>query len=125
MMQANELRIGNYVNADLYNDKYILIESICSKNEDVFNSESGEIPLISLNPIALTEDILLKCGFEYSTMGIYKKSNLYLIKWSDENAEFNVFGANGIKLIKVEIKSIHQLQNLYFALTNKELEINL
>jgi hypothetical protein len=124
-MKASELRIGNYVNANLYNDKYILVESICSKNEDIFNSITGEIPLNSFKPIELTEEILLKCGFVKQmewTYCIDLKGNLKLVYyigekgWSIGNKNYSDFS---------NLKHLHQLQNLYFCLCGKELEINL
>ena len=117
-MKANELRIGNYIFADLYNDKYILVESICSKNEDIFNSECGEIPLTSLKPIPLTEEILLKCGYfkleHLDTHFVIKGHTIWICN------DMFLCEKNGVIL-----KHLHQLQNLYFALTNNELKIEL
>jgi len=120
-MKVNELRIGNYVNADLYNNDLILIESICSKNEEIFNSTTGEIPLTSIKPIPLTEEWLLKFGFDLKkgTKYFHKEFNrLYL---DISNPIYKHLGNVNGNLKEVEY--VHQLQNLYFALTNEELTI--
>ena len=106
-----DLRIGNFVFADLYGETKILVESICSKNNDVFNSTTGEIPFTSLKPIPLTLQLyreieiqLIRKGFSY---GFEKgKLTLYL---SDE-WEF-------------ESEFLHQFQNLFFFLSGSELTV--
>ena len=106
-----DLRIGNFVFADLYGETKILVESICSKNNDVFNSTTGEIPFTSLIPIPLTLQLyreieiqLIRKGFSY---GFEKgKLTLYL---SDE-WEF-------------ESEFLHQFQNLFFFLSGSELTV--
>jgi len=107
----NHLRIGNFVFADLYGETKILVESICSKNNDVFNSTTGEIPFTSLKPIPLTLQLyreieiqLIRKGFSY---GFEKgKLTLYL---SDEWEFESVF--------------LHQFQNLFFFLSGSELTV--
>lgn len=106
-----DLRIGNFVFADLYGETKILVESICSKNNDVFNSTTGEIPFTSLKPIPLTLQLyreieiqLIRKGFSY---GFEKgKLTLYL---SDELEFESVF--------------LHQFQNLFFFLSGSELTV--
>ena len=106
-----DLRIGNFIFADLYGETKILVESICSKNNDVFNSTTGEIPFTSLKPIPLTLQLyreieiqLIRKGFSY---GFEKgKLTLYL---SDE-WEF-------------ESEFLHQFQNLFFFLSDSELTV--
>ena len=105
-MKANELRIGNWV--CLLEDKQIVW--------------GKEIDGAELNyfPIPLTEEWLVKFGFEtYSNM-----NNQYLTKGSI------FFYGKGLlcqvgeySSIEVSIKYVHSLQNLYFALTGEELEI--
>ena len=106
-----DLRIGNFIFADLYGETKILVESICSKNNDVFNSTTGEIPFTSLKPIPLTLQLyreieiqLIRKRFSY---GFEKgKLTLYL---SDE-WEF-------------ESEFLHQFQNLFFFLSGSELTV--
>jgi hypothetical protein len=108
-MKANELRIGNYVmdGYDIEKVNYRMIEMLV-KNQAEFD------------PIALTEEWLLKFGF---------KKDLGNDLFFDVNSNsFLIFQNNRIELLDEEnnkcicfCKSVHQLQNLYFALTGEEL----
>lgn len=67
-------------------------------------------------PVELTEEILLKCGFKIGN------------KYSNEDArigDFVITFGDNFYYKKTQIKHLHQLQNLYFAITGFELEINL
>ena len=133
-MEASELRMGNYVeycrNPLVYELKQI--KGIDYGGEGLFiqyYSQDGSqypINIKNLNAIPLTEDWLLKFGFE-------KKGNEYLI-WKDNDplgieVVFWKFKEFYVNLVSPEynhelknVKYVHQLQNLYFALTNKELK---
>lgn len=111
MIQAEELRIGNIT------DKGV-IKNFWEKGVHIGFGNCYEFT--ELNPIPLTEERLLKFGFvkHSSNPFWFKKDSLCvslvgkveLISW-----DMQIFR------IDPEIKSVHQLQNLYFALTNKEL----
>lgn len=81
-------------------------------------------------PILLTEDILLKCGFELVQDGDFSK-RYDLIK--DERFDFLINNGNeqlsGIRFkgntLYDEIKYLHQLQNLFFILSGNQLIINI
>ena len=75
-----------------------------------------------INPTPLTKELVLKCGFEEEFGGIiYYNRN--------RGIEFNF--SNGWCMASIgeyeitSVKYLHQLQNLYFALTEEDLEINL
>ena len=126
-MNANELRIGNLV---FHNGEIIAIKSIHPGDDDV----NDEIPFHAIFGIPITEDWLLKCGFLQceGKFGEYLKcSKLDGFRiWFHENEQTS-FWSIGRKeyetdettLIFQGVKYIHQLQNLYFALTQTELEI--
>ena len=141
MMDAKELRIGNYLNSD---GKIIKVESFdptkdfeeLSCTVQFKHFENGKFVwydstwLDYLSPIPLTEEILIKAGLKN---GGYE--NLF---WSKKckNGKFEInamFYTNnthavGVRIndeIDVNIEFIHQLQNLYFVLTGEELQINL
>ena len=109
----NELRIGNYVS---------LHGILITMRDSDFNFDESYF-----KPITLTEEWLLKFGFvrhhaDYANDVIYIKNIL-------DNTEFewgvypNTLGS-GIQIQNRNLlKYVHQLQNLYFALTNKELTI--
>lgn len=106
-MRVEELRIGNYY--QWYADgKYYYFQI---KPEDFQKRE-----LANFEPIPLTEEILLKCGFEKG-IEFFSYNNFYI----DLN-EWFVFNN---MVAKAPLKHLHQLQNLYFVLTNEELNIEL
>lgn len=109
-MEAKELRIGNLVNRD---GKNIVINS----GYEIDNYEG------QYKPIPLTEEWLLKFGFEIKLKlsghnGFYL-NGFYIIK---SNYVFELL-IEGSSVILSKIKFVHQLQNLYFALTGQELTI--
>jgi len=120
-MEAKELRVGNYVletnivnyddcNSDYYPDEILIV------GKHLFTYEHEDI-----KPIPLTEEWLLKFGFELGE-NFYIKNNVSVE--IDELYLWDVFLNNGTKETHLRsIKYIHQLQNLYFALTNEELTI--
>jgi hypothetical protein len=70
-----------------------------------------------LNPIPLTEELLLKFGFRK----MYGFDNYTGWFKDDVEVECNYNNSNLFNCINVEIKYLHQLQNIYSALTQKEL----
>ena len=136
-MKANELRIGNLVFNDyLKVNKYIVgifDNEIWLSNTDELN-QNQRSNVESINGIPLTEQILLKCGFEsYKTYLLRKKINddFYLIFSPKDtrplycilrmyNDDMDMLQeCNNI----VDCNYLHQLQNIYFALTGEELEL--
>lgn len=111
-MKATELRIGNWVKVH-ESDKTNSIVEVYKIEEDAING------WIFYTPISLTEEWLLKFGFGYKM--IYRLNDIE-IGYVDDDFVKNQFTMRyGTKFIK--IKYIHTLQNLYFALTGKELKI--
>lgn len=113
-MKANELRIGNYVDLGGMRNLYQITDEI--------------LGCLNLNPIPLTEEWLLRMGFEK------KEDDLFIIKLTYNNNSIkyskdyqtwvyykddNDAGCNSI----ADCQYVHELQNLYFALTKKELTI--
>jgi len=109
-MKASELRIGNYVHMDMSIDD---IEVVRLKIGDL---ASFAIEARELYPIPLTEEWLFLFGFENTRYGfVIMLNDGYLRIWDNEIT----WCGNRMK----EIKYIHQLQNLYFALTGEELKL--
>ena len=116
-MEVRELRIGNLVKAvhkksDILNS-YIVIEGkhIC----DLENCKSE----FDFYGIPITEEWLLKFGF---TQSLAFKSVYFIGTFLSITLGNKIMFEINDQIIS-EIKYIHQLQNLYFALTQKELEI--
>jgi hypothetical protein len=123
-MEANELRVGNLIETPYGFSK---IDEVGLKDGNGYvkikNKNMGYY-LEVCSPIQLTDEILLKCGFE-------KVDEYYFLNgyWASFDADFPLcFGNDGCcqrEIIKQNIKHLHQLQNLYFALTGEELQITL
>ncbi len=102
-MKENELRVGNFVNPS---------------SPIKINYHDIEISDV-LNPIQLTEEWVLKFGFElYGESGNdkYFTKNGFNIAILDEQYYFT-----GV-IDGKKINYVHQLQNLYFALTEEEID---
>ncbi len=109
-MKANELRIGNWVSTNKI--QKVTIETLEFLSNDKFNHEN-------VTPIPLTEEWLLKFGLNEFVEGFWQ------ITIGVDKFCINKEGA-GYKLSFMNygiIKHVHQLQNLYFALTGEELTI--
>lgn len=127
MIDVQELRICNLVKIKTSNDAaYYPIYAIDGMGLKVIlggvRQCEGWKYVSLLKPIPLTEELLLKCGFEQSG-GLFQKKNspIYYL-----DGKF-VIAADGYAMAgaSIKLKYLHQLQNLDFALTGKELEINL
>mgnify|MGYP003650274405 CR=1 FL=1 len=121
-MEAKELRISNYVNFDFHKD------SGGTKGIEVFISDL-EIILQSnfkskyYTPIPLTEEWLVRFGFERTSYG-RKFKGFHLGASSRVLATDVLSGFSWEQVVDekyLRILYVHQLQNLYFALTNEEL----
>lgn len=108
-MDKKELRLGNIISFD--------------GMEHIVNETTFMIHESKLEPIPLTEQWLVKLGFEkiddYSIH--YKKdifnwySNGIVIEFDNGITGYNHYS---------DCKNIHQIQNLYFAIYEEELTIN-
>lgn len=121
-MKANELRIGNWV---MYNGNPEQIDGI---QPSWLWVRLDSMSMSHFAPIELTPEILVKAGFETCTQ--------------NNDGSYNFWGKNIDTSIDVDtdnlyryrinerhrtkaIQYLHQLQNLYYALTGFELEIKM
>jgi hypothetical protein len=124
MIQINELRIGNLIQEGK-------IEQIDNSIDEVYYSGDGYYQsnyCCNLNPIMLNEEWLLKFGFSvinessagkrygYVINGVFS-SDLTFTFWKTTKEAGKFFRGD------LELKSVHQLQNIYFALVNSELQL--
>jgi hypothetical protein len=125
-MKNTELRIGNYV--EIYGRVEKVVDVMCD-SVNTFYIEGAHYGLV--NPIPLTEELLEKLGFEkyefFKTRFRYKKGVFEFRHGVDllmiGRHEKAMRCASCIGLFSDNYEYVHQLQNLYFALTGEELTI--
>lgn len=122
MENLKELRIGNYVevNGEISKIEGVIKYGIYYAFGYCPNQDNW------IKPIELTEEWLLKFGFRYYLKHIYLfPNNDSLRMWGNSwTAQQYLIGLDEFTDIpSPSIKYVHQLQNLYFALTSEELVI--
>ena len=126
-MRVNELRLGNYVDFDGLS---FTIKCI-SNNFIEADRGRGKVrfSINDLKPIPITEQWLLRLGFEKEkeqdkllATYFYHKNNISRVEFSDKHGNL-YWHDNYSSIYHKEIKYVHQLQNIYFALIGEELEI--
>lgn len=117
-MKNNELRIGNLTMQGT-------VEAILEPGALITDKHCG-ILVDNVRPIPLTEEWLVKLGFEMRMLCFFHE-NLTIGRLSpiyDGTADFTfsevTFMISNNPVVKIE--HVHQLQNLYFALTGEELK---
>jgi len=133
MIQAQELRIGNY----LQNwGHYCVVESINKDGVMVtfLHHVDGMFHDMPYTPkgIPLTEEILLKAGFELKVEGnaVYSLlKKIYGMFKTEHNKDGSIYDTyfeiyvEGCPLVK--IRALHHLQNYVHTIANSELKITL
>jgi hypothetical protein len=135
-MKASELRIGNLIYNSYTKDIFSVYPMFIvqfSKTEDT-----------NIKPIQLTEEWLLKFGFikypdcrdtfqqVYYDSYQFEIDRFTIISFSIQQGNKNLIKCNFDRGYRSDdgkknyyIKHVHQLQNLYFALTNEELKLTI
>lgn len=116
-MRANELRIGNCI---LLDGDEIIITGI--KGNTVWWKDGFDMTGMTgskIEGILLTEEWLEKFGF-------YKHNNAWILKDIGNNPtvfHFSIYDDLSYNTAELQppLEYVHQLQNLYFALTGEEL----
>lgn len=134
MIAANELRINNWVNKSYFGEERSEYFQI-TKGFEIDSAEE------LYYPIPLTPELLVRCGFEKEKIHngfSFKKEigrdgfklEICFCKGVQEYTDFKIIGNGcyddcGEMSLNEILKYLHQLQNLYFALTGEELNIEL
>jgi hypothetical protein len=113
-MKATELRIGNLVDLGNRIAKIIEISNLSCVVVDLEETQDTIEDYERTKPIPLSEEWLYKFGFK----DIDKSDNDY-ITYTDSNHDYYLQLRD---FSMVDISYVHQLQNLYFALTSEELK---
>jgi hypothetical protein len=132
-MKTTELRIGNLVNYDTAEGD--VLPNVIDWQDLKWLSEDEQGFNLVHNHIPLTEEWLLKLGFDkLGEFGEYYRifNKGLIIDIEDVGNEFIVWVRIGDAILEplfevgypiAYIQHVHQLQNLYFALTNEELTL--
>lgn len=138
MIKANELRIGNYFKGIGGVQTVLSLEENTDRGRLNYSSEQHRLMYshlilchqngnqykpFEIEGILLTEEILLKCGFQ-KVNTVYQvsigKSNVFHLIVADDICIVGLNGPFGL-VNQGSLSFLHQLQNLYFALTGKDL----
>lgn len=117
MINTNELMLKNWLK---YNNSYVKVcgiepASISIHNKDIYLKIVG---WEDLDYIPISSTILKKCEFK-SSHGRYINEDGYSVYHLEDYWYLDI-GVCGIRC-----NYLHQLQNLYFLITGKQLEVNL
>ena len=128
-MKSSELRIGNLAQDEM-SGAIIRVSGITTENQSFYVIDRDKYPLPNgwkAVPIPLTEEWLVRFGFAIDTS---KHGELATLKndfelwksngWKEWNLQTGGYDAESNDF-SVDLKYVHQLQNLYFALTGEEL----
>lgn len=149
MLKASDLRIGNRLRPRRLLDPenipplgyMICAAQIAYSEEELNNDWEG---------VALTKDVIVKCGFEVKDLSFDSKSGQHHDVFLCLSPPFGLFHQNRLQLrfyddrdalcwlvaehgptptgttvLTERIKYLHRIQNLYFALTGEELNAQL
>lgn len=124
-MKVSELRLGNYI---LHNGEVMPVVQIERRYKTIFRLNDLDVDerIIEdhFRPIPITPEWLERLGWQVVDQG----SGAYY--WLEKQCWFHIHSsADGTLYANfnnnaIPINSLHQLQNLYFALTGEELTIN-
>ena len=129
-LKCTDLRIGNLLK---YDDEIVMVYELYDDAISILEDSYVKVYHIdNFDPIKLTEELLLKIGFE-------KDGNNYSLVCGDIEVGYYIDKFKQVLYINVcrkkrfhknelrsyDVKYLHQLQNAYHLLTGKELEVSL
>lgn len=124
-MKANELRIGNLVilKKDFYTYRKGNIFKLSNVGIDYLDrwqdmGASDNLRITDVEPIPLTEEWLVKLGFYKINESEYRHTEYF---YNFKKGWFGICEGVGMEIV-FDMKHVHSLQNLYFALTGEELQ---
>ena len=118
-MNSKELRIGNLVE---YDDEVVTVTGVTEENPFVNTITPDYLDYEEITPIPIKEEWLLKFGFK-KPAHVWIGTKFWMSRGGTYDRDFYLWhcALNKNNAGLCDIRYVHQLQNLYFALTNKEL----
>ena len=116
-MRSHDLRIGNIV--DAIHIDYGRKTNVIDIDDLVLIYEGSEY--LSFHPVQLTKEWLVRFGFDKH--GKIKSTKFLFRIYFDEETPYAYLETYGGGEYKIEIKYVHQLQNLYWGLCGEELTL--
>lgn len=137
--QLSELRIGNilsykgdYVHVTLLSmdvdDEYQDIIGFCKLGQSTNEISNWNRAMAGdLLRVAITPDLLESCGFEKSYDKALPFQDAYTFEWVTLDRDFQISIACEDSVIRIgePLKYLHEVQNVIYFLTKKEIPVNL
>ncbi len=121
-MKASELRIGNWI------DEQGIENQVTDLTWRHGEFETNGTMLVECEPIPLTEEWLERFGFEQHhddcSNGVMYIKDIFSEQPKTWGVYPNEVGSGIVIKDSIKLEHVHQLQNLYFALTGEELKQN-
>lgn len=133
MINIKELRIGNIIRV-IGSNHEISVDYIQIEDDLIEKYNINDWRIENLEPIPLTEEWLFKLGFESMKLDFSVAYYIEIFKnvrfqiWLDGSCRMWYNAGKGWQEhydneLPIQVKSVHQLQNLYHELTGTELII--
>lgn len=130
MIPCNELRIGNYFLLDGQLHRVSMLNGTRYGDTTVgYEDESDQHPhtctAAQLQPVPLDEELLKQAGFRYHPyFQFWQKltTESGVLSEMDIDRDYNVIDFMRRPIVK-GISSLHQLQNIFYSLKGRELEV--
>ena len=124
-MNTTEFRIGNLLQ-DAVSKTPLKVVCLTETGIETYVIDRSKFPLPNgwkAEPIPLTEEWMLKLGFEKYDEKTYTDNTGFILN-KNENGTFEISIENTFAdMLYAQTPYVHTFQNLYFALTGEELRI--
>lgn len=128
MVKTSELRVGNLLQRITHNGQHVSYEKV----ERIEGNYYGELPSSNCHSIKLNAEWLKKLGAkpmspiskDYWLPITNLKSELHFETFSNTDEIVTTLKGQFSDLILDRIRSVHELQNLYYSLTKSELSVS-
>jgi hypothetical protein len=145
MIKVNELRVGNLIYAGTDENDQPQAGKVLQIFEDVIhwtfdlnqksiNEGYNSTDLRYVNPILLTPEWMERCGFEkdderYDGETLIMRRGVIELRHDEDQPltgySIAIYDDGTLAFVRYSILYLHQLQNLYFALTGEEIQIKM